>query len=35
LRHQPTPREQLVCGDAMPTSHQAYRVVVTVQTALL
>jgi uncharacterized protein YciW len=25
LRHQPTPGEQLVCGDAMPTSHQAYR----------
>src|SRR5437870_6266341 len=25
LRHQPTPGEQLVWGDAMPTSHQAYR----------
>src|SRR5262245_43572474 len=25
LRHQPTPGEQLVRGDAMPTSHQAYR----------
>src|SRR5262249_12315423 len=24
-RHQPTPGEQLVWGDAMPTSHQAYR----------
>src|SRR5262249_35588415 len=25
LRHQPTPGEQLVWGNAMPTSHQAYR----------
>src|SRR4051812_29358866 len=25
LRHQPTPGEQLVWRDAMPTSHQAYR----------
>src|SRR5262249_34745740 len=25
LRHQPTPGEQLVRGDAMPASHQAYR----------
>src|SRR5215813_13906973 len=25
LRHQPTPSEQLVGGNAMPTSHQAYR----------
>src|SRR5215831_7439964 len=25
LRNQPTPGEQLVWGDAMPTSHQAYR----------
>src|SRR5262249_23369014 len=24
-RHQPTPGEQLVWGNAMPTSHQAYR----------
>src|SRR6266403_5433605 len=25
LRHQPTPGEQLVWGNAIPTSHQAYR----------
>jgi hypothetical protein len=25
VRHQPTPGEQLVWGNAMPTSHHAYR----------